>query len=252
MRIVMDAMDRSGAPRITLVVGIERIRFWGPCLMGLGCERLRSILGYGWQRRPSTAEPYADECRRSIHALKDRLVLLASTHSPANVRCPLGIKVPDLYATRTDHRDGIAVVLVLRFRPECDRFPRQRHHRLRTPITAVRVGKVYADNGERQFLHNTDLGSCGWPRKTWVTDMAAFDDTFDPELEAACNRLAAWVEPLPEGAVVDATSKLTERDLALILRRLHATRMMPQADQQPVEDRPLPSGRPSVPITVKS
>ncbi|MET4665865.1 hypothetical protein [Sphingomonas sp. PvP056] len=82
--------------------------------------------------------------------------------------------------------------------------------------------------------------------------MAAFDDTFDPELGAACNRLAAWVEPLPEGTVIDPTSRLTERDLALILRRLHATRMVKQADQQhPVEDRSPPVGRASVPITVK-
>jgi hypothetical protein len=62
--------------------------------------------------------------------------------------------------------------------------------------------------------------------------MAAFDDTFDPELGAACNRLAAWVEPLPEGTVIDPTSRLTERDLALILRRLHATRMVKQADHR--------------------
>jgi hypothetical protein len=81
--------------------------------------------------------------------------------------------------------------------------------------------------------------------------MAAFDDTFDPELGAACNRLAAWVEPLPEGTVIDPTSRLTERDLALILRRLHATRMVRQDDQHRVEDRSPPVGRASVPITVK-
>lgn len=81
--------------------------------------------------------------------------------------------------------------------------------------------------------------------------MAAFDDTFDPELGAACNRLAAWVEPLPEGTVIDPTSRLTERDLALILRRLHATRMVRQDDQNPVEHRSPPIGRASVPITVK-
>lgn len=81
--------------------------------------------------------------------------------------------------------------------------------------------------------------------------MAAFDDTFDPELGAACNRLAAWVEPLPEGTVIDPTSRLTERDLALILRRLHATRMVRQDDQHPVEHRSPPVGRATVPITVK-
>lgn len=81
--------------------------------------------------------------------------------------------------------------------------------------------------------------------------MAAFDDTLDPELGAACNRLAAWVEPLPEGAVVDATSQLTERDLALILRRLHATRMLDQAGEPSVAGQSLPWGRASVPITAK-
>ena len=29
--------------------------------------------------------------------------------------------------------------------------------------------------------------------------MGAFDDSADAELGAACNRLAAWVEPLPAG-----------------------------------------------------
>lgn len=36
--------------------------------------------------------------------------------------------------------------------------------------------------------------------------MAAFDDSFDPDLGAACNRLAAWVEALPEGALIDPAS----------------------------------------------
>lgn len=54
--------------------------------------------------------------------------------------------------------------------------------------------------------------------------MASFEDTFDADLGAACQRLSAFVEPLPEGMVVDPASRLTERDLALILRRLYATR----------------------------
>jgi len=54
--------------------------------------------------------------------------------------------------------------------------------------------------------------------------MADFDDSADPELGEACNRLAAWVEPLPVAAVIDRDTGLTERDLALILRHLHATR----------------------------
>lgn len=56
--------------------------------------------------------------------------------------------------------------------------------------------------------------------------MADFDDSADPELSAACNRLAAWVEPLPEGKVIDQNAGLTERDLAMILRHLYATRGM--------------------------
>jgi hypothetical protein len=35
----------------------------------------------------------------------------------------------------------------------------------------------------------------------------------------------AWVEPLPEGRVIDPASGLTERDLALILKHLRATRL---------------------------
>lgn len=80
--------------------------------------------------------------------------------------------------------------------------------------------------------------------------MADFDDTFDPELGAACNRLAAFVEPLPEGATVDAASQLTERDLALILRRLYATRHAERADHQPTNPQ-RPTLRASVPLTAK-
>ncbi|GAA3266522.1 hypothetical protein GCM10020258_35600 [Sphingomonas yabuuchiae] len=54
--------------------------------------------------------------------------------------------------------------------------------------------------------------------------MAAFDDSSDPDLGAACNRLAMWVESLPERALIDPASELAEDDLALILRRLHAMR----------------------------
>ncbi len=82
--------------------------------------------------------------------------------------------------------------------------------------------------------------------------MADFDDSFDPELGAACNRLAAWVEPLPEGAVIDLVSRLTERDLALILRRLHATRLAGDAQDRPMNEPPRSAGRASVPLTAKS
>lgn len=83
--------------------------------------------------------------------------------------------------------------------------------------------------------------------------MADFDDATDPELGAACNRLAAWVEPLPEGAVIDPTSRLTERDLALILRHLHATRRddRPDAPASAPNTPPRPA-RASVPITAKT
>jgi len=80
--------------------------------------------------------------------------------------------------------------------------------------------------------------------------MADFDDTFDPDLGAACNRLAAWVEPLPEGAVIDAGSQLTERDLALILRRLYATRHAERPEAVPAHAA-VRRVRASVPITAK-
>ena len=54
--------------------------------------------------------------------------------------------------------------------------------------------------------------------------MADFDDSADPELGAACNRLAAYVLPIPDGAVIDEASGLTETDMILILRRLHQVR----------------------------
>lgn len=82
--------------------------------------------------------------------------------------------------------------------------------------------------------------------------MADFDETFDPELGAACNRLAAWVEPLPEGVVIDAASGLTERDLALILRRLYATRHAERVGPSLGDGPPRPAARASVPITAKS
>ncbi|MBB6505421.1 hypothetical protein F4693_002409 [Sphingomonas endophytica] len=69
--------------------------------------------------------------------------------------------------------------------------------------------------------------------------MAAFDDSADPVLGAACNRLASWVEPLPAGIVIDPASGLSEADLALILRHLHATRRQGAA------------GRASVPLTAR-
>ncbi|MEH3123650.1 MAG: hypothetical protein PGN16_17040 [Sphingomonas phyllosphaerae] len=73
--------------------------------------------------------------------------------------------------------------------------------------------------------------------------MAAFDDSADPALGAACNRLAAWVEPLPAGVTIDPASGLTEADLALILRHLHATRHGEAAGRA--------AGRSSVPLTAR-
>lgn len=54
--------------------------------------------------------------------------------------------------------------------------------------------------------------------------MAAFDDSTDPVLGAACNRLAVFCEALPVGALVDRASGLTEPDLVVILRSLYASR----------------------------
>jgi len=82
--------------------------------------------------------------------------------------------------------------------------------------------------------------------------MADFDDTFDPELGAACNRLVAFVEPLPEGAVIDPASQLTERDLALILRRLYATRHAGEGEAGTTKAMPRRDGRVSVPLTAKN
>ena len=81
--------------------------------------------------------------------------------------------------------------------------------------------------------------------------MAEFDDSPDPELGEACNRLAAWVEPLPEGQVIDQASGLTERDLAMILRRLYATREYVSSKIATVNEDEDRYGGPSVPITKK-
>lgn len=81
--------------------------------------------------------------------------------------------------------------------------------------------------------------------------MAVFDDSPDPELGEACNRLAAWVEPLPEGQVIDQASGLTERDLAMILRRLYATREYASSRFATMDEDEDRYGRPSVPITKK-
>jgi len=79
--------------------------------------------------------------------------------------------------------------------------------------------------------------------------MADLNGSADLELGAACNRLAAWVEPLPEGEMIHQASGLTERDLALILRRLYITREIEPATIREPEEAGERSGRPSVPIT---
>jgi len=81
--------------------------------------------------------------------------------------------------------------------------------------------------------------------------MADFDGSADPELGAACNRLAAWVESLPEDEMIDQASGLTERDLALILRRLYVTREIGPATICEPEETEERYERPSVPITKK-
>jgi len=81
--------------------------------------------------------------------------------------------------------------------------------------------------------------------------MPDFDDSHDPALGAACNRLAAWVEPLPEGRVIDPASGLTERDLALILRHLHATRLFASPEKPPAAPETLAPSRASVPVTAR-
>ena len=81
--------------------------------------------------------------------------------------------------------------------------------------------------------------------------MAAFDDSADPDLGAACNRLAAWVEPLPIGAVIDPASGLAKQDLALILRHLHATRLGGTIAPRRAAEALRSAGRLSVPITAR-
>jgi hypothetical protein len=81
--------------------------------------------------------------------------------------------------------------------------------------------------------------------------MAPFDDSADPSLGAACNRLAAWVENLREGVVIEEGFDLTEDDLGLILRHLHATRQQRQVETLSMEEATRRFGRASVPITAK-
>lgn len=81
--------------------------------------------------------------------------------------------------------------------------------------------------------------------------MADFNDSVDPELGAACNRLAAFCEALPADMVIDPRSGLAESDLVTILRRLHATRLI----QHPSADRPMSGermpGQAGVPLTAR-
>lgn len=80
--------------------------------------------------------------------------------------------------------------------------------------------------------------------------MGAFDDSANSELGTARNRLAAWVEPLPAGELIDAASGLTENDLAVILRHLYATRMVGDPVSETSRDA-THANRASVPITVR-
>jgi hypothetical protein len=60
-----------------------------------------------------------------------------------------------------------------------------------------------------------------------------------------------WVEPMPEGQVIDPASGLTERDLAMILRRLYAPREYASGKIATGDEHEDRYGRPSVPITKK-
>lgn len=81
--------------------------------------------------------------------------------------------------------------------------------------------------------------------------MADFNDSADPELGAACNRLAAFCEALPADMVIDRASGLTEPDLVMILRRLHATRLIEDAGDGAPAPEERSSGRAGVPLTAK-
>lgn len=82
--------------------------------------------------------------------------------------------------------------------------------------------------------------------------MTAFDDCADPELDAACNRLAAWANSLPAGALIDDRSGLTEHDLGLILRHLHATRWDGAGNTSNVRGSPWSPFRTPVPTTAQN
>jgi hypothetical protein len=81
--------------------------------------------------------------------------------------------------------------------------------------------------------------------------MAPFDDSADPDLGAACNRLAAWVENLREGVLIEEGFDLTEDDLGMILRHLYATRQQRQIETLTMDEAARRHGRASVPITAK-
>lgn len=81
--------------------------------------------------------------------------------------------------------------------------------------------------------------------------MANFNDSADPELGAACNRLAAFCEALPADMVIDRASGLTEPDLVMVLLRLHATRLIGDAGDAAPPPEARPSGRAGVPLTAK-
>ncbi len=76
--------------------------------------------------------------------------------------------------------------------------------------------------------------------------MAAFDDSTDPVLGAACNRLAAFCEALPQGALVDRASGLTEPDLVVILRSLYGIRQQVSVPVVTMDEAAATYGRPPV------
>lgn len=82
--------------------------------------------------------------------------------------------------------------------------------------------------------------------------MAAFDDSFDPELGVACNRLAALGGVAAAGCADRSRVAIGEQDLALILRHLYATRLDAVGERAPVQTALHPAPRASVPVTAKN
>lgn len=84
-------IDRPLSPR----------RTWGRC----GDVRCRR------KRLSATAEPNADKRKPAIDPLADGHHVLTAGEPIADVKRSIGVDIAELHAARTDHGDGIAVVL---------------------------------------------------------------------------------------------------------------------------------------------